>query len=105
MVEVAVREQDGDALEVVGLDVVEDGVGLVARVDDDAFERLLVGNDVAVGLDLTDGEGFDQHAYSSFVSRSMVTGPSLTEATCISAAKTPVSTVKPLARHSATTSS
>ena len=105
MVVVPVGQEDRPAAETVLLQIVQNGVALVAGVDDGAVQGLLVGDYVAVGLQLPDRDGFDQHIYSSFVSRRMVTGPSLTEATSISAPKTPVSTRKPRARHSAITSS
>lgn len=69
-----------------------------------AHERVLVGDDVAVGLQLAYRQGFYKH-YSSSVSRIIVTGPSFTEATCISAPNSPVSTLKPRLRHSEMTSS
>ena len=67
VVVVTVREQDGAAGEVVVLQIVEDGVGLVARVDDGALERGLVGNDVAVGHEVPDGQTFDEHGVASFI--------------------------------------
>ena len=67
VVVVTVREQDGAAGEVVVLQIVEDGVGLVARVDDGALERGLVGDDVAVGHEVPDGQTFDEHGVASFI--------------------------------------
>lgn len=64
---VAVREQDGAAGEVVVLEVVENGVGLVAGVDDGALERGLVRDDVAVGHEVPDGQTFDEHGVASFI--------------------------------------
>ena len=67
VVVVAVREQDGAAGEVVVLEVVEDGVRLVAGVDDGALERGLVRDDVAVGHEVPDGQTFDEHGVASFI--------------------------------------
>ena len=105
MVEVRVREQHRAAVELVVLQVVEDGARLVAGVYHGAVEAVLVRHDVAVRFKLPHGQGLYKHIQSSFVSRMMVTGPSFTEATCISAPNCPVSTSKPRARHSAMTSS
>ena len=100
-----VSQHDGPAAEPVVLEVVEDDVRLRAGVYDRALERGLVGDDVAVGLKLPDGQGFDKHTHSSSVSTSMVTGPSFTLSTSISAPKRPVSTLKPRSRQRAITRS
>ena len=54
-----VGEEDSFALQLVVLQIVQNPVGLVARVDDDAAEGFLVADDVAVGLQLADRQGFD----------------------------------------------
>ena len=103
---VTVGQENGLAVQPVVLQIIEDGVALIAGVDDDALQRLLVGDHVAVGLQLTDRQRFDQHsAYSSFVSKSMVTGPSFWLSTCMSAPNSPVWTTKPCSRQRAITSS
>ena len=61
VVVVAVGQQYGLAAEVVVLEIVHDGVALVAGVDDRAAEGGLVGDDVAVGLKLTDRDGLNKH--------------------------------------------
>lgn len=52
------REHDGNALELIGFEVVKDGVRLVAGVDDDALKRRFVRDDVAVFLKLAYRYGF-----------------------------------------------
>ena len=61
MVVVAVSEEDGLALQMVVFEIVQNPVRLVAGVDDDAAEGFLVADDVAVGLQLADREGFYEH--------------------------------------------
>ena len=105
---VAVGDEDGLGLQVVVVDIVQDGAGFRAGVDDGAAQGLFVGHHIAVGAQLPYGETFDQHSasslrriaartggcdlflYSVSVSRIRVTGPSFTEATCISAPNSPV---------------
>ena len=106
MVVVAVGQENGLAVKPVILQIVEDGVALIAGVNDNALQRLFVGDHIAVGLQLADRQRFDQHGfYSSFVSKSMVTGPSFWLSTCMSAPNSPVRTVKPCSRQRAITSS
>ena len=70
---------------------IENGVGLIAGVDD---QRLgIVGEQVGVGLVQAQGQLLDVHlclrSMSSTVSRINVTGPSLTDSTFMSAPKRP----------------
>ena len=61
MVVVTVGYEYDPAFQVIVLNIVKYGVGLVAGVDDGAFQRFLVCDDVAVGFKLTYGYGFDVH--------------------------------------------
>ena len=61
VVKVPVGQENGPAAQAVLLQVVQDGVALVAGVDDGAVQARLVGDHVAVGLQLADGYGLDQH--------------------------------------------
>ena len=56
-----VREHDGAALEVVVFNVAKYGVALRAGVDNGALERVLVGDYVAVGLQVSHRESFYKH--------------------------------------------
>ncbi len=61
MVKMAVRVGDHLDRPLVPLDGIRDQRGISARVDDDGFAALVVGHDVAVGLQVAYGEGLDAH--------------------------------------------
>ena len=61
MVVVTVGYEYDPAFQVIVFYIVKYCVGLVAGIDDCAFQRFLVCDDVAVGLKLTYGYGFDVH--------------------------------------------
>ena len=106
MVIVTVGQKNSPTAQVVFLQIVQNEIALVTGVDDGAVQGGFVGDHIAVGLQLAHRQGLDQHgSYSSFVSSRMVKGPSFSERTSIFAPKTPVSTRKPRARHSAITRS
>ena len=109
VIEMTVREQDGAHMEMAALNIVENEIGVRAGVDDGGVERCLVRDNVAIGLQVSDFDGFDEHEsasfYSSLVSSRMVIGPLLTDSTSMSAPNSPVSTWNPASRQSAITRS
>ena len=61
VIEMAVREQNGAHMEMAALDIVENEIGVRAGVNDGGVERRFVRDDVAVGLQVSDFDGFDEH--------------------------------------------
>ena len=88
MVKVAVGQQDG--LELFALQGVQNGVRLIAGIDDHGLA--VIGQDIGIGL-IQSKSQLPNHlclrSISSTVSRMRVTGPSLTDSTFMSAPKRP----------------
>ena len=61
MVIMTVGQQYRAAFQAVHLQVIQNRIGFIARINDGAVERVFIRYDIAVGFELSHGDGFNEH--------------------------------------------